>query len=45
MKKLSCIVNLYNFNIKFDFIQDHMKKLLFFYVELFAGADNAITRP
>ena len=36
---------LYNFDIKFDFIQDHMKKLWFFCVELFVGAGHAITYP
>ena len=38
-------VILYNFDIKFDFILDHMKKLYFFCVELFVVAGHAITRP
>ena len=39
------LVILYNFDIKFDFIQDHMKKLWFFCVKLFEGAGHTITRP
>ena len=30
--KVLDLVILYNFDIKFDFIQDHMKKLWFFFV-------------
>ena len=44
--KVLDLVILYNFGIKFDFIQDHMKKLcIFFCVEPFVGAGQAITRP
>ena len=43
--KVLDLVILYNFGIKFDIIQDHMKKLLiFFCVEPFVGADHVITR-
>ena len=38
-------VILYNFDIKFDFIRGHMKKLWIFFMEPFVGAGHAITRP
>ena len=43
--KVLDLVILYNFDIKFDFIRDHMEKLYFFCVELCVGAGHAITRP
>jgi hypothetical protein len=51
--KVLDLVILYNFNIKFDFILDHMKKLWFFYVKspspdsknIFLGMGDAITCP
>ena len=41
--KVLDLVILYNFGIKFDFIQDHMKMLWSFCVEPFVGASHAIT--
>ena len=38
-------VILYNFDIKFDFVRDHIKSYEFFCVEPFVGADHATTRP
>ena len=38
------LVILYNFDIKFDFIRDHMKKLCIFFIEPFIGVGHAITR-
>ena len=43
--KVLDLVILYNFDIKFDLIQDHMKKLWFFCAEPFVGAGHATTRP
>ena len=43
--KILDLVILYNFDIKFDFIWDHMKKLWFFYVELFIRTGHAIPAP
>jgi len=44
--KVLDLVIFYNFDIKFDFIQDHIKKLCFFLcVELIVGAGHTITRP
>ena len=42
--KVWYLIILYNFDIKFDFIRNYMKKLWFFYVELFVGAGHAFTR-
>ena len=41
--KVLNLVILYNFDIKFDFIRDHIKKLIFFCVKPFVGAGHAIT--
>ena len=43
--KVLDLVIIYNFGIKFDFIQNYMKKLWTFCVEPFVGAGHAITRP
>ena len=43
--KILGLVILYNFDIKFDFIQDHMKKLWIFLYGTIVGAGHAITRP
>ena len=43
--KVLDLVNLYNFNIRFDLKQDYMKSYEFFCVEPFVGADCTITRP
>ena len=43
--KVLDLVILYNFDIKFDFIWDHMKKLWIFFMKPFVGADHAIIRP
>jgi hypothetical protein len=42
--KVFDLVILYSFDIKFDFIRDHMKKLRFFYVQPFLEAGHTITR-
>jgi len=39
--KVLDLIILYNFDIKFNFIQDHMKKLWIFYMALFVGMDEA----
>jgi len=44
--KVLDLVILHNFDIKFDFIWNHMKKLWFFFcMEPFIGAGHAITHP
>ena len=44
--KVLGLVILYNLDIKFDFIQDHMKKLwIFICMEPSVGVGHAITRP
>ena len=43
--KVLGLIIFYNFDVKFDFIRDHMKKLWFFCVEPFVGAGHAITGP
>jgi hypothetical protein len=43
--KVLDLVILYNFDIKFDFIRDHIKKLWIFLCGTIFGAGHAITRP
>ena len=43
--KVLDLVILYNLDIKFDFIRDHMKSYEFFCMELFIEAGHAITCP
>jgi hypothetical protein len=38
-------VNLYNFDIKFNFIRNHIKSYEFICVGPFVGAGHAITHP
>ena len=43
--KVLDLVILYNLDIKFDFIRDHMKSYEFFCVKQFIGVGHAITHP
>ena len=43
--KVLDLVILYNFDIKFDFIRDHMKMFWIFFMRPFVGASHAIIRP
>jgi hypothetical protein len=42
--KILNLFNLYNFDIKFDFIRDHIKSYKSICVGPFVGAGHAITR-
>ena len=43
--KILAFVNLYNFDTKFDFIQDHMKKLWIYLCGTIVRAEHTITQP
>ena len=43
--KILDLVELYNFGLKFVFIQDHIRKLWIFFMRPFLGADHAISHP
>ena len=43
--KVLDLIIFYNFNIKFDFIQDHMKKIMNFLCGTICRAGHAITCP